>query len=66
MSFSGTRCFFSISSESCTYLTCAQGREKVHFRFEKDLCLFFASCTATKGLIRTRLKGQYCFVVGPV
>ena len=39
---------------------CAQSKEKLHFYFEKDLCLFLASCTTTKGL-KTRLKGQYCF-----
>ena len=39
---------------------CAQSKEKLHFHFEKDLCLFLASCTTTKCL-KTRLKGQYCF-----
>ena len=53
---------FSISSKSCT---CAQSRNKLHFRFENDLWLFLASYTATK-VLKTRLKGQGCFVVAPV
>ena len=51
-------CFAIVFRPSATILY----KIKLHFHFEKELCLFLALYTATKGL-KTRLKGQYCFVV---
>ena len=60
LSFSGTRRYECFLPALRKVVLWAQSKEKLHFHFEKDLCLFLASCTTSKGL-KTRLKGQYCF-----